>query len=230
MVKDCWFYYKHYKDNQWSNNFVILVYVHVAVLFCVHLPVVSLLPRSMYIVYTCTFSFPCSPRSVYIFTFQVYVPSLCIFFIFHYLLGVCIFSIFFVFPGVCIFSTFSFFVFSGVCIFSTFSFFVPQVQQQLPQKKDQVLHCDLIPPQRALYQRLIQQFKQVIKDVQGKDTNDGASMLMQLRKASNHPLLLRNHYNDEILLKMAKKLTKVNPAISLNLWMARIRHFPSFHG
>nr|XP_022344572.1 SWI/SNF-related matrix-associated actin-dependent regulator of chromatin subfamily A containing DEAD/H box 1B-like [Crassostrea virginica] len=83
-----------------------------------------------------------------------------------------------------------------------------EVQQQLPQKKDQVLHCDLIPPQRALYQHLIQQFKQVIKDVQGKDTNDGASMLMQLRKASNHPLLLRNHYNDEILLKMAKKLTK----------------------
>ena len=157
----------------------------------------------MYIVYTCTFSFLCSPRSVYIFTFQVHVPSLCIFFLFHYLLGVCIFSTFFVFPG--------------VCIFSTFSFFVPQVQQQLPQKKDQVLHCDLIPPQRALYQRLIQQFKQVIKDVQGKDTNDGASMLMQLRKASNHPLLLRNHYNDEILLKMAKKLTKVNPAISLNL-------------
>lgn len=83
-----------------------------------------------------------------------------------------------------------------------------EVQQQLPQKKDRVLHCELIPPQRELYQRLIHQFKAVMKEDRGKETNDGASMLMQLRKASNHPLLLRNQYNDDILMKMAKQLTK----------------------
>uniref|UniRef100_K1QBX6 DNA helicase n=1 Tax=Magallana gigas TaxID=29159 RepID=K1QBX6_MAGGI len=83
-----------------------------------------------------------------------------------------------------------------------------EVQQQLPQKKDRVLHCELIPPQRELYQRLIHRFKEVMKEDRGKETNEGASMLMQLRKASNHPLLLRNQYTDDILMKMAKQLTK----------------------
>ncbi|XP_056013599.1 SWI/SNF-related matrix-associated actin-dependent regulator of chromatin subfamily A containing DEAD/H box 1-like isoform X2 [Ostrea edulis] len=83
-----------------------------------------------------------------------------------------------------------------------------EVQQQLPQKRDRVLYCDLIPQQRALYHRLIQQFKQVMKEDRVKQSNDGASMLMQLRKASNHPLLLRNHYTDDIVRKMAKQLTK----------------------
>lgn len=89
-------------------------------------------------------------------------------------------------------------------------FLLTQVQQQLPQKKDRVLHCELIPPQRELYQRLIHRFKEVMKEDRGKETNEGASMLMQLRKASNHPLLLRNQYTDDILMKMAKHLTKVN--------------------
>lgn len=89
-------------------------------------------------------------------------------------------------------------------------FLLTQVQQQLPQKKDRVLHCELITPQRELYQRLIHRFKEVMKEDRGKETNEGASMLMQLRKASNHPLLLRNLYTDDILMKMAKQLTKVN--------------------
>ncbi|XP_061176212.1 SWI/SNF-related matrix-associated actin-dependent regulator of chromatin subfamily A containing DEAD/H box 1B-like [Saccostrea echinata] len=83
-----------------------------------------------------------------------------------------------------------------------------EVQRQLPQKKDRVLYCELIPQQRALYQQLITKFKQVIKDDQVKESRDGASMLMQLRKASNHPLLLRNHYTEDKLMKMAKQLTK----------------------
>ena len=44
-------------------------------------------------------------------------------------------------------------------------------------------------------------------------SSDGGSqysnILMLLRKAANHPLLLRNHFNDSILLKMAKKYCKV---------------------
>ena len=32
---------------------------------------------------------------------------------------------------------------------------------------------------------------------------------MLLRKAANHPLLLRSHYKDDLLLEMAKKYCKV---------------------
>lgn len=32
---------------------------------------------------------------------------------------------------------------------------------------------------------------------------------MLLRKAANHPLLLRSHYKDDVLLEMAKKYCKV---------------------
>ena len=35
------------------------------------------------------------------------------------------------------------------------------------------------------------------------------NILMTLRKAANHPLLLRSLYTDETLLKMAKKYCKV---------------------
>lgn len=37
-----------------------------------------------------------------------------------------------------------------------------------------------------------------------------SNILMLLRKAANHPLLLRNFYKDGTLLEMAKKYCKVN--------------------
>lgn len=36
-----------------------------------------------------------------------------------------------------------------------------------------------------------------------------SNILMLLRKAANHPLLLRSHYKDDVLFKMAKKYCKV---------------------
>ena len=36
-----------------------------------------------------------------------------------------------------------------------------------------------------------------------------SNILMLLRKAANHPLLLRSHYKDNVLLEMAKKYCKV---------------------
>ena len=36
-----------------------------------------------------------------------------------------------------------------------------------------------------------------------------SNILMLLRKAANHPLLLRSHYKDDLLLEMAKKYCKV---------------------
>ena len=37
----------------------------------------------------------------------------------------------------------------------------------------------------------------------------GIGMMMKLRKISNHPLLVRHHYTDEKLLKLAKQYCMV---------------------
>ena len=37
----------------------------------------------------------------------------------------------------------------------------------------------------------------------------GIALMMQLRKAANHPLLIRNYYTDEMLSKMAQVYCKV---------------------
>ena len=37
----------------------------------------------------------------------------------------------------------------------------------------------------------------------------GSAMLMQLRKAANHPLLHRSHYTDQLIDKMAADLCQV---------------------
>jgi SWI/SNF-related matrix-associated actin-dependent regulator 1 of chromatin subfamily A len=47
------------------------------------------------------------------------------------------------------------------------------------------------------------------KAVVQKSTNSLTNVLMQLRKASNHQLLMRNHYNDDILPSIAKDILRV---------------------
>jgi len=80
------------------------------------------------------------------------------------------------------------------------------VLQQLPAKHDHVIKVDLMEDQRQLYNdsfvNCSKQFKQ--SDAGSQYSN----ILMLLRKAANHPLLLRSHYKDDVLLKMAKKYCK----------------------
>lgn len=68
--------------------------------------------------------------------------------------------------------------------------------------------------QNKVYKGLVHKFKTAVKKRQealkkGEEVGgqDG-SMLMDLRKAANHPLLLRNHYDDKLLRKMAKAVAK----------------------
>lgn len=80
------------------------------------------------------------------------------------------------------------------------------VLQQLPAKHDHVIKVDLTETQRQLYNdsfiNCSKQFKQ--SDASSQYSN----ILMLLRKAANHPLLLRSHYKDDVLLEMAKKYCK----------------------
>ena len=68
----------------------------------------------------------------------------------------------------------------------------------------------MIPDQQELYDRLIRNFTNKITD-EGNEVNaaGGAAMLMQLRKAANHPLLHRTHYTDERIQEMSRVLAKV---------------------
>ncbi|KAJ3091441.1 ATP-dependent helicase smarcad1, partial [Quaeritorhiza haematococci] len=96
------------------------------------------------------------------------------------------------------------------------------VLSDLPRKIRTVETCNATQRQRELYDQIAQlsqkwkvnesdgnQIK--ISDdgnVVGKDKKGVQNVLMQLRKAANHPLLLRSLYTDEILQKMARLLLK----------------------
>ncbi|EWC45168.1 hypothetical protein DRE_06056 [Drechslerella stenobrocha 248] len=78
-----------------------------------------------------------------------------------------------------------------------------QVLQDLPAKFRNVVECELTPNQGALYKR----FMDVAITRAGKDdgskTNNRGNMLMRLRQAAIHPLLMRTWYEAGTITKMA---------------------------
>ncbi|XP_078375262.1 SWI/SNF-related matrix-associated actin-dependent regulator of chromatin subfamily A containing DEAD/H box 1-like isoform X2 [Oculina patagonica] len=80
------------------------------------------------------------------------------------------------------------------------------VLKQLPAKHDHIIKVDLTEDQRHLYNdSFVNCSKQFKQSDAGSQYNN---ILMLLRKAANHPLLLRSHYKDDALLEMAKKYCK----------------------
>lgn len=73
-----------------------------------------------------------------------------------------------------------------------------EVLRDLPDKKSEIIRCTLIEKQRNMYNKLIAQFSMEAK--QSTNVNE-VGMMMQLRKLANHPLLVRNYY-DETKLKV----------------------------
>ena len=96
-----------------------------------------------------------------------------------------------------------------------------QVLMQLPKKEEEVKYCPLLPSQQELYNSLLQKFSQEVEGAPG----GGIAMFMQLRKAANHPLLIRSHYDDRRLLQMANALAKVARAFHPACFQCA--HFPS---
>ncbi|KAI8350074.1 SNF2 family N-terminal domain-containing protein [Mortierella sp. GBAus27b] len=105
-----------------------------------------------------------------------------------------------------------------------------QVLKDLPRKEQEVVYCDLHPDQKVLYNRIMSSsaLQEALKEssdtemgstegtkkpkkstaTSKKVANEFANMLMQLRKAADHPMLFREKYKDETLKKMAKVITK----------------------
>lgn len=78
-----------------------------------------------------------------------------------------------------------------------------EVLHDLPHKYEEVIQCALIEKQQSMYNKLIAQFSKRIaqeKDSEIIDTNEsGTGMMMQLRKLANHPLLIRDYFDEEKL-------------------------------
>ncbi|XP_014471797.1 PREDICTED: SWI/SNF-related matrix-associated actin-dependent regulator of chromatin subfamily A containing DEAD/H box 1 homolog isoform X2 [Dinoponera quadriceps] len=80
-----------------------------------------------------------------------------------------------------------------------------EVLRDLPYKKDEIIRCALIKKQQSMYDKLIAQFSAEANEI--TDVN-GTGMMMQLRKLANHPLLVRDYYDEEKLKIIASRLAK----------------------
>ncbi|UYV79076.1 SMARCAD1 [Cordylochernes scorpioides] len=81
------------------------------------------------------------------------------------------------------------------------------VLQQLPTKKEEVLHVPLSDSQQQYYTELVTKLSAEYNSTdQNHDSHQGS--LMKLRKAANHPLLFRRHYTDEAIDVMSKVILK----------------------
>ncbi|CAI4236422.1 BAL_1a_G0000460.mRNA.1.CDS.1 [Saccharomyces cerevisiae] len=90
-----------------------------------------------------------------------------------------------------------------------------QVLKHLPPKHTHIQYCELNAIQKKIYDKEIQivlEHKRMIKDGElRKDAKEKSklqsssskNLIMALRKASLHPLLFRNIYNDKIITKMS---------------------------
>ncbi|VEN43099.1 unnamed protein product [Callosobruchus maculatus] len=78
------------------------------------------------------------------------------------------------------------------------------VLQDLPRKTDHVIHVPLATVQKEHYEQLVASYKNINED--GENSYSGMSIMSDLRKLSNHPLLLRYHYDMDKMKEIAKLL------------------------
>ncbi|XP_076386419.1 SWI/SNF-related, matrix-associated actin-dependent regulator of chromatin, subfamily a, containing DEAD/H box 1 isoform X2 [Megachile rotundata] len=80
-----------------------------------------------------------------------------------------------------------------------------EVLQDLPTKTENVIKCPLTEKQQKLYTDLIAKFS---AEADQSTVVNGIGMMMQLRKLANHPLLVRDYYNDSKLRIISSRLAK----------------------
>ncbi|XP_061623861.1 SWI/SNF-related matrix-associated actin-dependent regulator of chromatin subfamily A containing DEAD/H box 1A isoform X2 [Phyllopteryx taeniolatus] len=77
-----------------------------------------------------------------------------------------------------------------------------EVLKQLPDKEEKVEYCSMSEKQQVFYQTLLKK----LKDSAGEKRE--LSVMMQLRKMANHPLLHRQYYTTEKLKAMSELMLK----------------------
>lgn len=89
-----------------------------------------------------------------------------------------------------------------------------QVLKHLPAKTCRVEYCEMLPAQQQIYDGHIDSARERAKArIEGTKIpkSDENNPLMQLRKASIHPMLFRRHFTDAKIEKMADILRKKAP-------------------
>ncbi|XP_064405406.1 SWI/SNF-related matrix-associated actin-dependent regulator of chromatin subfamily A containing DEAD/H box 1-like isoform X3 [Halichondria panicea] len=83
-----------------------------------------------------------------------------------------------------------------------------QVLSQLPAKVSSTEHCQLTETQWTLYRGVVERSLRVNQGRHGDELNKRMDVMVDLRKATNHPLLLRHHYTDHTLHCMVRAILK----------------------
>ncbi|CAG9812421.1 unnamed protein product [Phaedon cochleariae] len=79
------------------------------------------------------------------------------------------------------------------------------VLQDLPKKTDYIVSVPMVVTQKEQYESLVASYKNINED--GQNSYSGMSIMTDLRKLSNHPLLMRFHYDMERMREIAKLLS-----------------------
>ncbi|CAH0692031.1 unnamed protein product [Spodoptera exigua] len=82
------------------------------------------------------------------------------------------------------------------------------VLQDLPKKTNHRELCPMSERQGILYKNLIASFSAKDGSIHATTEQSGMSMMMDMRKLANHPLLLRYHYADSTLRSVAARLAR----------------------
>lgn len=85
----------------------------------------------------------------------------------------------------------------------------------LPEKKDVLKMIAMTDSQREKYMDLVQAYSSDAGIVQATTDLSGMSIMMDMRKLANHPLLLRYHYTDDDVRQIARQLAR-SPAYKKN--------------
>jgi SWI/SNF-related matrix-associated actin-dependent regulator 1 of chromatin subfamily A len=90
-----------------------------------------------------------------------------------------------------------------------------EVLKDLPLKTERLQRILMNDTQQELYMALVQKYKlraaEMIRtggEAPKKGADSGIGMLMNLRKVANHPLLVRNHYDNNQIKMIGKELKK----------------------
>ncbi|XP_063972294.1 SWI/SNF-related matrix-associated actin-dependent regulator of chromatin subfamily A containing DEAD/H box 1 homolog isoform X2 [Diachasmimorpha longicaudata] len=80
-----------------------------------------------------------------------------------------------------------------------------EVLRDLPAKTEKIIKCPMIKKQKDLYQKFIREFSE---EAGRSPEVNGVGMMMQLRKLANHPVLIRDYYDEDKVEVISKRLAK----------------------
>lgn len=82
------------------------------------------------------------------------------------------------------------------------------VLKYLPKKTEHIVKVPMSAKQKEHYKELVDYYSNSKGVVSGTNEYAGITIMMEMRKLANHPLLMRYYYSDDDLKQLAKRLAK----------------------